>query len=117
MTFKTLTTVALFSLLLASTGCIGTLKAPDAFLNQPAPGMDEIEMIQTYGMPDYTHTSGDSTVHVYQVNEYYYYIAFGESKEVDMVVLCKDGKVTEVKNVKAGEGMAILQPNTWNVNR
>ncbi len=116
MTLKTFTAIALFSVLLSSVGCIGIQKAPDVFLNQPSPGMDEIEMIKTYGMPDYTHTSGDTTVHVYQMNDYYYYVAYGKSEDVDMVVVCKDGVVTEVKKVRVGDGLAILQPNTWNVN-
>lgn len=117
MTLKTLTAIALFSVLLSSVSCIGTRKSPDVFLNQPSPGMDEIEMIKTYGMPDYTHTSGDTTVHVYQVNDDYFYVVYGKSEDVDMVVVCKGGKVTEVKRIRVGEGLAILQPNTWNVNR
>ena len=116
MTSNTLTRIVLLALLLTSVGCIGIQNAPDVFLNQPTPGMNEVEMIKTYGMPDYTHKSGDTTVYVYQVNNRAYYVVYGFNNDVDMVVVCKAGKVVEVKNVKSGDGMSILQPNTWNVN-
>lgn len=114
MTSSFITRGLLIGLLFVSFGCIGTQMATDVFLNQPVPGTSEVDLIKTYGMPDYSLSSGATSVHVYQVPERQYYVLYGWSEDVDMVVVCRDGQVAEVKNVRTSESMAILQPATWN---
>ncbi len=112
MSTRTTTLVLLIALLLAASGCIGITKSSPVFLNPPSIGMTVVDMVKTYGAPVYTASSGDETVYVYRVMDHAHYVAYGYNEDLDLVVVCKNGAVTEVKNVKAGSGMAILHP-TW----
>ena len=110
MSANTLVKTALIVLLVSTVGCIGVSSSGDAFLNAPANGMSEIEMIKTYGAPDYTLQSDGTTVHVYNIVDRAHYVLYGYDNSVEMVVICENGKVTETKNTKAGDAMQILWP-------
>ena len=116
MPTKSLSLTLLAVLLATSVGCIGISKNTDRFLNPPTSGMTEVEMVMQFGAPDFSTRSGDKAVYVYKIIDRAYYIVFGYADDLDMVVVLEGGKVKEVKKLKAGTGMAILQPNTWPSN-
>jgi hypothetical protein len=116
MLCKTLTHGLLLVLLTTSFGCIGITKSADMFLNSPSVGMTEIEMVMTYGAPAFSTHNGDTAVYVYKIVDRAYYVVYGYNDDIDMVIVCKGGKVAEVKKVKPASGMTILQPNTWTIN-
>lgn len=116
MPSKTFALSLLVALIATSVGCIGITKNTDRFLNPPSPGMTEVETVMNFGAPDFSTRSGDSAVFVYKLIDRAYYVAYGYSDDIDMVVVFKNGKVTEVKKLKASSGMALFQPSTWNIN-
>jgi len=113
---RTLWSVALVALLAALPACIGIRSNKDAFLNDPAVGTSVVQMLATFGKPDYSTTVGDQTVYIYRILDDGYYVLFGSSDRIDLVVTATNGSVTESKRVKVGRDLAILQPSTWQVN-
>lgn len=106
---------ALLAVTLLLSGCVGMRSNQSLFLNEPERGMSELTLLQTYGKPDYSAAVEDQKVYIYRVRDEKYIIAVGMSGTYDLVVTCRDGEVVDTKRVAAGDNLAILQPNPWQV--
>ena len=108
--------ILLLAVILSAFGCVGIRSNKENFLNEPKRGMSELELLQTYGKPDFNAAVEDQKVYVYSVIDEKYMIVIGTSGSYDLVVTCRDGEVVDTKRIKSAQGMSILQPNTWQVD-
>lgn len=116
MTFrKAVLTLGLGSVLFMVSGCIGIYDNTDLFLNSPAVGSGEVEMLKAYGTPAFTTKAEDRTVYTYKVRDVMYIICVGLYKGHDMVVVIRDGDVEEVKKVTRPNAFTLFQPLPWAV--
>lgn len=106
---------ALAIALLLNTGCIGIYDNTDLFLNDPAVGSSEVDMLKMYGTPAFATTAEDKKVYTYKVRDVLYIICVGIYKGHDMVVVLRDGDVEEVKKVARPSTFTLFQPLPWAV--
>ena len=99
-----------------STGCIGTYSNMGQFLNDPAPGADELNVLQQYGTPAFATEAEGHKVYMYRVRENNYFVFLGFYDGYDLVVTCRDGQVVDSRRVKAPEAFALFQPWLWTPN-
>ncbi|MDX2175479.1 MAG: hypothetical protein SF028_03305 [Candidatus Sumerlaeia bacterium] len=99
--------------LLLSTGCIGTHSNMSQFLNDPAPGAEELNVLQQYGTPAFAAEVDNHNVYTYKVRENNYFIFIGFYDGYDLVVTCRDGRVVDARRVRGPESFALFQPWQW----
>lgn len=98
---------------LGTTGCIGLYNSTGNFLNNPPDGMDEATMLKTYGKPSFATDVEDSKVYIYEVRDNKYIILVGVYDGYDLIVECRDGRVTETSRVQRPKAFALFQPLPW----
>jgi len=97
------------------TGCVGLYNNTANFREMPREGMAEIDMIRTYGAPDFTTFVEDQKVYVYKVRDTKYIILVGIYDGYDYVITTDNGRIVHVERVDAPNTLAILQPLPWAV--
>ena len=102
-------------LLVSLTGCIGLYDNSPLFLNDPAAGMSEADVIKNYGAPAFATSSGSETIYVYKVRKTRYVVLAGVYEGHDLVVRFNNGVVVETHKVANADALAILQPVPWAV--
>ena len=100
-------------IVLTLTGCIGIYDNRGLFDLPPKEGMEEIEMIRSYGAPDYSDYVEDQKVHVYKVRENRYIILIGLYAGYDLVATCENGVVIDVGRVERPWSFSLFQPVPW----
>ena len=105
--------VGLVMVLFLLSGCVGFYGNTKRFLQPPTEGMLEIEMIKTYGEPSFSSVVEDQTVYTYRVREVQYIIAAGLYNGYDLIVICRDGRVVEVKKLPRPVSFTVLHPVPW----
>ncbi|MBN1516562.1 hypothetical protein JXA32_08330 [Candidatus Sumerlaeota bacterium] len=108
--------IAILAIAFSATACVGIRSNEGNFLNPPERGISELELLLTYGKPDFTAAVEDQKVYIYSVVSEKYIIAVGMSGSYDLIVTCRDGEVVDTKRIKSAGGISILQPNTWQVD-
>jgi len=98
-----------------TTGCIGLYDNSKKFMNLPATGTDEIDVLKEFGAPDFQATTSDRKVYTYKVRDVKYVVLVGVYSGHDLLVVVKDGKVEETRRVARPSTLAILQPIPWAV--
>lgn len=94
-------------------GCVGINDNTRTFLNPPAPGMLEIDLLTSFGAPHYAGFAENQKVYIYKVRNHKYIVLVGIYEGYDMVVVCDGGEVTEVVKVERPTTFALLQPMPW----
>ena len=99
--------------LISACGCVGIYGNTKRFLNPPTAGMKEIDMIKAYGEPSFATEIEDQKVYTYSVRDVRYIVVVGLYKGYDLVVVCRDGYVIEVKKISRNDSLALFQPVPW----
>ena len=101
--------------LITLTSCVGIYDNTKRFMNLPAEGTDELQMIREYGSPDFTTTVEDQKVYTYKVRKVGYYVVVGIYEGYDLMVVCRDGRIVESKKIPHHNSFTIFQPVPWSV--
>ena len=109
--------VLALALLVALTGCVGFYNNSDQFLNPPATGMKELEVLKTYGTPQFASESGGDRILSYKVRDTKYILLFGQYEGYDLIVVFKDGAVVETYKVQIPKVFCLFQPWNWVVTQ
>jgi hypothetical protein len=110
---RTFTLLGLAALLIAMSGCVGVYDNSGRFLNDADVGETQADVIKRFGTPSFTTGSGAETVMTYDVRDNKYIILIGMYDGYDMVIVFKDGKVTETRKVQLGTRFALFSPWNW----
>lgn len=99
-------------------GCVGIYGNTEKFLNEPAIGQQEVDVLTTYGAPDFATTTGNNQrVLMYKVRDVKYFILVGIYSGHDLMVkFDAQGQVQETKRVPRPKTVSILQPLPWAVS-
>ena len=100
-------------LVFSLSGCIGFYGNTTRFLQPPSEGMEEIEMIKQYGEPSFSTVVEDQTVYSYKIRDVKYLVVVGIYKGYDLVIVCLDGRVIEVKKIDRNQSFSLFHPAPW----
>ncbi len=98
---------------LTLTGCIGIWDNSSLYTVQPAVGSPESDLLKNYGAPSFAASVDNQKIYTYKIRNNMYIICFGLFNGRDMVVVCEDGKVKEIKSVERPKAFSLFQPWTW----
>ncbi len=98
---------------LSLSACVGFYGNTTRFLQPPAEGMEEIEMIKQYGEPSFTTVVEDQTVYTYKIRDVKYLVVVGLYEGYDLVIVCRDGRVIEVKKIDRNRSFSLFHPVPW----
>ena len=105
--------LGLAALLFSLSGCIGFYGNTTRFLQPPTEGMEEIDMIKQYGEPSFCTVVEDQKVYSYKVRDVKYVVVVGLYNGYDLVIVCRDGRVIEVKKIDRNQSFSLFQPVPW----
>lgn len=110
---RAITIVSLCTAMLGATGCFGTYSNARIFAMEPTQGMQELALVHTYGMPDWSSEIEDSKVYVYRVRDNRYVVLVGLYEGYDLIVTCRDGEVADVRRMQRPKALTVFQPLPW----
>ena len=101
--------------LLSLSGCLGFYGNMERFRLTPTEGMKEIDLIKTYGEPSFSSVVGDQTIYNYRVRDVKYVLAAGMYNGYDLIVVCRRGRVVDVKKLPRNRAFTTFTPVHWAV--
>ncbi len=107
--------LSLAGVLFLLSGCIGFYGNTKRFLQPPTEGMEEIEMLKQFGEPSFCAVVEDQKVYSYKVRDVKYIVLVGTYNGYDLIVVCRDGRVIEVKKMPRNRGFTLFTPPAWTV--
>ena len=100
--------------LVFTTGCVGIYDNSSLFKYKgPAEGVEEVEMLQSYGAPSFATQVGSQKVYIYKIRDNKYIILFGLFDGADLTVTCEEGKIIKVNRVERPKAFSLFQPWIW----
>jgi hypothetical protein len=94
-------------------GCVSVRSNSARFDPAPYSGMQELEMIQRCGAPDYAGFVEDEKVYVYKVRQSNFFLFFGQFSGYDLVVTAKGGVVKSTLRIPRSSTTAFFFTAPW----
>lgn len=94
-------------------GCFAMYDNTKTFLNQPAEGLSEGDMIRTYGAPAYSGTAENQKIYVYKVRDNKFILIVGVYEGYDLAVTCENGQVAEVSRIERPKALTLFGAIPW----
>ncbi len=107
--------LSLAGVLFSLSGCIGFYGNTKRFLQPPTEGMEEIAMIKQFGEPSFCAVVEDQKVYSYKVRDVLYVVLVGIYSGYDLIMVCRDGRVIEVKKMPRNRSFTLFWPIPWTV--
>ena len=102
-------------LVFSLSGCIGFYGNTTRFLQLPVEKMGVIEMLQQYGEPSFSTIVEDKTIYTYKVRDVKYIVVVGIYNGYDLVIVCMDGKVDQVKKIGRNQSFSLFHPSLYSI--
>jgi len=106
-------TIAAIAFMLSLSGCVSIYSNSNQFDPAPHVGMTEMDLIQTYGAPDYAGFVEDQKIYVYKVRDSKFIIALGQYNGYDMVITTKGGIIKDTRRLPRGQAVTFLYAAPW----
>lgn len=94
-------------------GCVSVYSNTKRFDPAPHVGMTEMDLILTYGAPDYAGFVEDQKIYVYKVRDSKFIIALGQYNGYDMVITTKGGIIKDTRRLPRGQAVTLLYAAPW----